>query len=55
MRTWDANTHMTKSQWRAVCQRLQNRLSNMKVDEVVPKRGKPGRAGMKDTRRPQPE
>ena len=28
---WDAGTHMTKGQWRAACQRVQNRLNNLEV------------------------
>jgi hypothetical protein len=31
MGLWDGGTHMTKGQWRASCQRVQNRLNNLGV------------------------
>ena len=32
---WDRESHMTKSEWRAACQRSLTRLENLKIDDVV--------------------
>lgn len=37
MQMWDSGTHMTKQQWARTCKRVQTRLDNLKVDEIVPK------------------
>ena len=31
MNIWDAETHMTKGQWRVACARVQNRLKNLEA------------------------
>jgi hypothetical protein len=30
---WDSATHMSKTEWRAACQRVQHRLDNLKIDQ----------------------
>lgn len=37
---WDSGTHMSKSEWRATCRRVQNRLSNLKIREPTERAGK---------------
>ena len=32
---WDRGTHMTKSEWRAACQRSAHRLDNLKIDDLT--------------------
>jgi hypothetical protein len=32
---WDRGTHMTKSEWRAACQRSIHRLENLKVENLT--------------------
>src|SRR5215467_15895362 len=32
---WDRGTHMTKSEWRAACQRSIHRLDNLKVENLT--------------------
>jgi hypothetical protein len=32
---WDRGTHMTKSEWRAACQRSQHRLDNLEIDKLT--------------------
>jgi hypothetical protein len=31
---WDRESHMTKSEWRAACQRSQRRLDNLKIESL---------------------
>ncbi len=31
---WDSGTHMSKAEWKAACVRIQNRLDNLKVDNL---------------------
>jgi hypothetical protein len=33
---WDRETHMTKGEWRAACQRSLTRLENLKIDDLFP-------------------
>jgi hypothetical protein len=32
---WDAQTHMTRGEWHAACSRIENRLTNLKVDSLL--------------------
>jgi hypothetical protein len=32
---WDRGTHMTKSEWRAACQRSIHHLDNLKVENLT--------------------
>jgi hypothetical protein len=35
MKFWDRETHMTKSEWRAACERSQHRLDNLKIGNLT--------------------
>jgi hypothetical protein len=39
VRFWDAATHMTKSEWRAACERSQHRLDGIDIGMSTSKRG----------------
>lgn len=40
MRLWDAGTHMSKTDWARTCKRVDNRLTDLKVDDIDPTRPK---------------
>jgi hypothetical protein len=49
---WDTRTHMTKSQWAAICRRTQNRLSNLKSEfEAMAQKSGRDTASLKRERR----
>jgi hypothetical protein len=35
MTFWDRETHMSRGEWRAACQRSQHRLDNLKIDDLT--------------------
>jgi hypothetical protein len=34
MKMWDRDTHMTKTEWRAACQRSLTRLDTLEIDNA---------------------
>jgi hypothetical protein len=34
VKLWDSETHMSKSDWSRTCRRVENRLQNLKVEDL---------------------